>query len=280
MPPVLTKSEQRFIDYLESEGYTWEHEPDYQEALGLVDPLDQRPDFLISRGGQRAICEVRQFDLGDVDKKLADMKTGVLSEKDVYGRARFALVEKAEQLEPLAGCGVPLVIVLSNPLGVFVPLDTQHMISVIFGNPKWSIPIEVKGGGPAGPGSFIVRDYGAFFSLLRDERGERFVRRHPHVSAVVTLHYRTNEQDFIDQVMARHPSADDTFDAAATAAVAALQEINQARASGLIPEGKYQWLEVYELDGDAATPLPRSVLTGPRDRRHGYVADDRYGELS
>ena len=69
------------------------------------------------------------------------MKSGVLSDKDVYGRARFALVEKARQLEPLAVCSLPLVIVLSNPDAVFVPLDSAHMTSVLFGNPKWTIPI-------------------------------------------------------------------------------------------------------------------------------------------
>lgn len=279
MPRPLNESEQRFVDYLESHGYEWEYEPEYQETLGLAEPLDRRPDFLVSRGNQRVVCEVRQFDPGDVDKKLSGMRGGVLSEKDVYGRARFALVEKARQLEGLAGCGVPLVIVLSNPLAVFVPLDAQHMTSVMFGNPKWSIPIDTASGGPAGPGSFIVEDYGAFISLLKDVQGERFVRRHPHVSAVATLHCRTNEQDFIDEVMARHPSEDNSLDAATKAAFAGLREVDEARGDGLVPQGEYQWLEVYELDGERADPLPRGLFDGPRDMRHGFLSDGAYGLL-
>jgi hypothetical protein len=198
---------------------------------------------------------------------------------DVYGRARFALVEKARQLDPLAAVGLPLVIVLSNPLGAFVPLDSQHMISVLFGNPKWTVPIDVARGGPTGASSFIVEDYGAFASLARDEHGQRFVRRHPHISAVATLHHRTHEQDFIDEVMERHRAEDRSFDAAARAAFAALEEVNDARRDGRVPEGEYQWLEVYDLEDEMGTPLPRDFFAGPHDTRHGFLSDSSYGEL-
>jgi hypothetical protein len=275
----LTESEQRFVDYLESHAYYWRHEPDYQQELGMALPPETRPDFLVSKDDGPLVCELRQFDLGSVDEKIASMKTGVLSDKDIYGRERSALVEKARQLEPFAGSGVPLVIVLSNPTARFVPLDDEHMISVIFGNPKWSIPIDTRSGGPAGTGRFLLEDYGAFVSLVRDERGERFVWRHPHVSAVATLHQRTNEQDFIDEVMARHRAEDNSFDAAARAAIAALQEVDEARQVGDIPPGEYQWLEVYELAGEDAVPLPAGDLAGPRDRRYGFLTDGTYGAL-
>jgi hypothetical protein len=276
---AFTDSEHRFAAYLNAHGYDWQYEPDYQAELELEQPLQQHPDFLVSRGATRVVCEVRQFDLGSVDRKLAGMKSGVLSEKDVYGRARLALIEKARQLESLADSGLPLVIVLSNPLGAFVPMDFQHMTSVLFGNPKWTIPIDTQTGGAAGPGQFIVEDYGAFISLFKDEQGERFIWRHPHVSAVATLHHRTHEQDFIDQVMARYPADENSFDAAARAAFAALQEVNSAREKGLVPDGEYQWLEVYELDGASSTPLPRNFFAGPRDTRHGFLSDDGYGEI-
>ena len=35
VPPDLTQSEQRFVDYLNAEGYSWEHEPDYRATLSL-----------------------------------------------------------------------------------------------------------------------------------------------------------------------------------------------------------------------------------------------------
>jgi hypothetical protein len=57
--------------------------------------------------------------------------------------------EKADQLRPLAGLGVPLVIVLANPLGADVILDGQHVIAGMFGNPGFSIPIDPTIGGRA-----------------------------------------------------------------------------------------------------------------------------------
>jgi hypothetical protein len=97
------------------------------------------------------------------------------------------------------------------------------------------------------------------------------------VSAVATLHHRTHEQDFIDEVMARHPADGSGFDATARA-FAALQEVNSARQKGLVPGGEYQWLEVYELDGARSTPLPRNFFAGPRDTRHGFLSVSARGE--
>jgi hypothetical protein len=275
---AFTESEQRFVDYLESRGYEWLYEPDYQEVLGLPTRLDVRPDFLVSRGDRRVICEVRQFEKGAIDRELEGAGFRSLSDKDVYGRARLALVEKAEQLKPLADCGLPLVIVLSNPVGAFVSLDSDDMVSVIFGNPKWTFPIDSKSGAQAGPTSLIAEDFGAFVSRQSHEGGERFVWRHPHISAVATLHERTNERDFIDQMIASHPRRDDSREAAALAAIAAVEEVNEAREAGRIPDGAYQWLDIFELD-KGRYPLPRDFFAGPRDARYGFRSEEMYGLL-
>ena len=60
MDPELNESEARFAAYLDSHGYAWEHEPDYEKRLGLEAPLPTRPDFLVSRDRAQAFCEVRQ----------------------------------------------------------------------------------------------------------------------------------------------------------------------------------------------------------------------------
>ena len=92
---------------------------------------------------------------------------------------------------------------------MYVGLDDHHVIAAMFGNPKVSIPVDTTGKGvPPGPATYpsLAEDYGAFASVLQhDEEGERFVARHLHVSAVVIVHERTNEQDFVEEVMARHP---------------------------------------------------------------------------
>ena len=180
---ALTESEQRFVEYLDAEGYAWEHEPDYQSLLGLTEEPATRPDFFITRDGLKAICEVQEFAEDELDRSLA-RTTGsrTLSDKDVYGRQRSAMVDKARQLEPFAECGIPLVIVLANPRHVFVGLDDHHVIAAMFGNPKFSVPVDTTGQGvPPGRATYLAEDYGAFASLERDEHGERFVARHAHV---------------------------------------------------------------------------------------------------
>jgi hypothetical protein len=264
---------------LDSHGYEWLYEPDYQEVLRLPTRLDVRPDFLVSQGDRRAICEVRQFEKGAIDQELEGARFRSLSDKDVFGRARLALVEKAEQLKPLAGCGLPLVIVLSNPAGAFVSLDSDDMVSVLFGNPKWTFPIDSQSGAQAGPASFIAEDFGAFVSRQSGKGGERFVWRHPHISAVVTLHERANERDFIDQMIASHPRRDDSREAAALAVIAAVEEVNEARVAGEVPDGAYQWLDIYELDTEGRNPLPRDFFAGPRGARYGFTSEDTYGPL-
>jgi hypothetical protein len=44
-----------------------------------------------------------------------------------------------------------------------------------------------------------------------------------------------------------------------------LAAAREARERGEIPDGSYQWVEVYELDGDTAVALPRHLFRGPRD---------------
>ncbi len=51
----MNEAEQRFAAYLDSQGYSWKHEPDYQAEFSLQNPLATKPDFLIARGGTRAI---------------------------------------------------------------------------------------------------------------------------------------------------------------------------------------------------------------------------------
>lgn len=44
----------------------WEHEPDYRTVLGLSEDPGTCPDFLIGRDGQHVICEVQEFERGEL----------------------------------------------------------------------------------------------------------------------------------------------------------------------------------------------------------------------
>lgn len=56
-------------------------------------------------------------------------------------------------------------------------------------------------------------------------------------------------------------------------------KIREAEAAGQVPAGEYHWLEVYELDGDQAPPLPPDWFTGPRDKRYGFQSGGGYAEI-
>lgn len=270
----MNEAEQRFAAYLDAHGYAWEFEPPWAEELGT--PVATQPDFLVRAEGLRLACEVRQFTTTRITDELrARGGSGTLDSKLVFGPLRSALVEKALQLRPLANLGMPLVIVVGNPLGADVMLDEMHVRGAMFGNPMWSIPIDRATGGPAGPAHFGNRDYGAFCSLVDGE----FVNLHPHVSAVAVAHERLNSRDWRDEILAKHRAPDRSLDAAYDAAFQAIDEINLRIAAGEEPVGAYQWLEVFELDGEEAVPVPRSVFAGERDVRYGFLDAETYSRL-
>lgn len=276
----MNEAEQRFSAYLDSHGYTWSHEPDYRAELGLDSALATTPDFLIARNGHRAIAEVRQFETSHISRRL--QKSGgyaVLGPQEVYGPLRSAIWEKAQQLRPYAEAGLPLLIVLANPLLADVMLDEHHVVAAMWGNPGFVIPIDTASGGPVEgqAAHWKLEDYGAFASPVPGEQG-RWINRHPHVTAVVIVHERPRSRDWIDAIMARHRTSDDSFEAATEAALAGMREVRAAAARGEEPAGEYQWVSVYEVGGEAGVPLPDGWFDGPRDERFG-IEGAGYGRL-
>lgn len=82
--------------------------------------------------------------------------------------------------------GLPLVIVLANPLQADVMLDDHHVLAAMWGNPAFVIPIDTTTGAQAeGRESFLrLEDYGVFASpVIQDgeiegwETGTRTSRR-------------------------------------------------------------------------------------------------------
>jgi hypothetical protein len=55
--------------------------------------------------------------------------------KTAYGPLRLGIIEKGDQLRSLAGAGVPLLIVLANPLNADVMLDPHHVMAAMWGTP-------------------------------------------------------------------------------------------------------------------------------------------------
>lgn len=279
----MNEAEIRFAAYLDSSGYTYDFEPDYQVALALPTPTATKPDFLVERCGVRAVCEVRQFETTRVRDAL-DRAGGYMSTdgRELLVGIRYALIEKARQLEPFGGVGLPLIVVFANPLGADVILDPRHVTGAMFGNPSVRIPIDpALGGAPPGvPSHLALEDYGVFRSPVTDA-GQivGWTNRHQHLSGVLIVHERRHSDDWRLEIVAQHPPADDSMAAMTDAALDAMKAVSEAVAAGHEPSGADQWVDFYELDGDTATRVPVDWFRGARDRRFGFHSEGQYGQM-
>jgi hypothetical protein len=246
-----TTSELWFDGYLRTHGYTFDVEPD----LGIT----KRPDRLISRDGLRAVCEVKQF---DVDP-FAGFRGGAIDE---HKPVRRAVKEAADQLRPLKGRGLPLVVVLANPRGFHVSLGSKEVVHALYGDDSVVIPIYL-GSGPT-PHDFPRDDY----KFIAGRNGQiRNVGK--YISAVVILRHRMNEDDFFAQrehefvvdYKKRNQGAVDT--------AKMLEEAHIAAASILedeIPPDEYWSVDVIRTVSDEAALCPESFFNGPRDTLWAY----------
>ena len=281
----MNPAETRFAAYLDAHGYSWAFEPDYREAFGLAERPRTEPDFLVWRTGTRAVCEVRQFETTRLRDALenAGGHSSSVDPRLVYGGLRSGIREKAEQLRPFAGLRVPLVVVLANPLGADVMLDSHHVSAAMFGNPSFRFQVDSTTGGLAADTAMhmMLEDYGVFRSPVMDgAQIGGWENRFPYVSAVAVVHERLNSTDWREETIKRIPVADQSLDAASRAAFRALKEVNAAVDAGEEPAGAYQWLELYECDGEEAVPLPTSWFDGARDHRFGFLNTGAYGMLA
>jgi hypothetical protein len=187
----MTASEDWFDRYVRDHA----HDPGKPEPdLGI----QMRPDRLIRWNGVEVVCEVKQFDndpFGDWNgqPRTMDMQTAL---KAVRRPVSYA----AEQLKPLAGRGLPLLVVLANPKAVPVPFSSDEVIWALYGDPVWKMTIDTETGEPVGE-----PEYGA-------DRNGQIRNRHQYLSAVVALRYRTHAQDWSDALWERLKNEHAPFD--------------------------------------------------------------------
>jgi hypothetical protein len=247
---ALTASEQLFELYLTQNGYQFAHEPD----LGIV----KRPDYLISRTGVEAVCEVKQFETTAMRDRLGGLGRGVgmLGSKHVFGAVRNQLDAAARQLKPLAGGERALVVVLSNPLGADVRLSPQDVVWAMYGNPTVGFAIDSATGELVSPPTNFADQDGALTA------------KHAYISAVATLHERSLEQDWADETAKRFEKDPEGF----------LRYVDQARQRGEVPTGTRQWVHLFHTVSaceEGAVRLPDAFFDGPDDRAW-HVVDDAY----
>jgi hypothetical protein len=173
-PPTL--ADVMFEDFLNQEGYDrYTFEPDWSEVVGR--PISTCPDYLLEIDGLKIACEIKGFEPSDKRDKIWDWSKGSfwVGQDDELAPIRQRLKDGAKSLKPLAGTGMPLVIVLANPprpdlRRTNVDLDAFNLVSAMYGNTAVVASLE-----PDGPVTQVVT------------RGGRMARQHQYVSVVVTL---------------------------------------------------------------------------------------------
>jgi hypothetical protein len=263
-PP--TESEKRFDSYLAVHGYIGEGDIDWRERFGV--DTAKNPDRLVSRAGEPlAICEIKEWTSSPLDRIPAGQRTVSLSSEEVFGTAADAVQAAArEQLRPFADVGLPLIAVLSNPHHRFVPLGADDMAKSLFGTTD-SIVVPL-GGGPSS-----ARRVSSGVGALCVPTPAGPANPHPYLSAVVVVHARSNERDFVDsEFAARRPVGQASPAERRERAIESLEAVNAAEREGRMPAGEYEWVEVFDLSGlggaFGGTPLPANIFDGPRDRRY------------
>lgn len=147
-----TSGDELFERYLHDHGY----EPGPHEPSLEYHGITKRPDYLPHCGTARIACEVEQFTPGAsaLERRLAGQRTGTASPKEVYGPIRKRVESAAKQLKPLRPLEIPLVVVLANPEGAVIDLSVSHVLSALYGNLTYTIPIDPSVGGAVGDGQF------------------------------------------------------------------------------------------------------------------------------
>jgi hypothetical protein len=252
---VPTVSEQWFDEYLTTNGYSFEEEPD----LGVV----KRPDRLIERVEVEAICEIKELTTDAMQRRWpkGGSQIGSFSSDEWLRNVRRAISEAARQLEPLRNDARPLVIVLANPHRVLAELTADKLIEAMYGDLMVTFPVDPQTGGPAAEPQWTLGDHGR----LADEQA-------PWVSAVVGLHRgdrrRDWELDWVDGWKAEHlPEGPKSEDDALARFQAYQAELEEALRTKDVPSGEYLYLHVVETASEEAVPLPRNILDAEPDSR-------------
>lgn len=248
-------SEEWFERYLRDHGLAgWEeHHPDLSDK--------RRPDYRVARGAQAAICEVKEFRTTRLRDRFRPGHAFVVSDAEEFGSVRNAVSNAAKkQLKPFRKCNEPLVVVLVNPHLADVSLEEpDEVLFALYGSPQVLLPVQTSG--PSSAGQSV---YG---------RGGVLRNKHQYVSAVVTLHLRTNEADYWDNWLDAHRAEWEDIDDT-TEQVLKLIELRETElARGRIPTGDYLYVRVFSTKASAeghAVAISQDLFAGPRDEFWAY----------
>jgi len=140
MPNPPTAGDLFFEGYCTANGYITQRDVDWRELYGVDTEKD--PDYLIERGGDQAIVEVKHFETTRTTQRLLDAPGQAVwsGGRELYGTLQSSIRKAGEQLAPSAAVGIPLVIVVTNPLGADVDFEPDDVVSACSGRSSFGSP--------------------------------------------------------------------------------------------------------------------------------------------
>ncbi|MBA2897778.1 hypothetical protein [Nonomuraea soli] len=250
-------AEALFDRYLAERGYT---------AHASDDPGQRNPDRLITvPDGRRAVCEVKSFASKGLLKRAhfreGEAGTGmrvsqpmVQSQKEALEPVRDKIKEAAKQLRRYKDDGLPLMVVLANPMSKPIPFDESSLIAAMYGDIE--AVFEIPEQGAEGEGE----------SWLAAGLNGKLTNDHQYISAVALLRERPHSiawaAAWFDENRSRF---EDPKDMAVGYLEAAVTED--------VPQGSDVFLSIIETASEEAVPLPRDLFNGPLDLRYSLLLD-------
>lgn len=223
-----------FERYCDQTGLDWEYEPD----LGT----QTKPDYLVRRGSQQAVCELKSF---DADASWMVQRGGpgfqVNDGSHSLRRIRQQIRSGARNLKPLAGRGLPLVIVLADPLGSNVLLSQS--LYAVYGDPLAQV-------GPGEDGKPQWTDFATRNGKLRND--------HRYVSAVVVLTENSRAQQALSQHQTVNNSEADFMEELR-------RKFSEVRVGG---DKRSICATIIDAPSQSAVRLPEGLLSGKLDMRY------------
>jgi hypothetical protein len=223
-----------FETYAREWGYELsDHEPD----LGT----GKRPDYLLGRGGEQCVIEVKQFAAGTSSFPAHGGSTDLAT---VLKPIRSQLREAARQLKEMVDLGVPLVAVLTNPLRASVILGEREMVWAMYGDPVVRMAIDPEIGAAVGEPEHGVG------------RNGRLARDHQYISAVAVIGESERAADWYEEMGCRYAdrSREERW-----------ARLDEARDRGECPDGSYRYARVFKTLSPTAVPLPDAFFAGDSD---------------
>ncbi|MDR7567906.1 MAG: hypothetical protein QN143_05995 [Armatimonadota bacterium] len=256
--------EQLWLEYLRQEGYP--------EPQRLQPGPDKTPDFELSTSEGPVVCEVKHFPWTEDDD--AAVRSGVvLVGPPGFGRLRDAIRRGKQQLRGHRGKITCIVVCNTNPL---VDTGDWAVYEAMFGRLSMHFVVDLQGRteptylgtAPSGYGRIVHPEHPA-----------------PWVSAVAVLERHAPDRRRFEDLCSERAFAGLTQAELAKMELSEfcrrLEEAAEAvrrEHPELDPSREVLRLRVYE-NPEAERPLPRTILAGRFDVRHGLLGDGTYGQL-